>query len=223
MRELKKGEIKQILVNQAEETIPDFDLLTYRNNCYTFQRQKNIGDIVVYELFHIIFSLKDRHFSCSVASRLSKALINNSSYNTGIINPHKDLIVQKKGTGAINISDAYYYHDGNFETIIIVVKEIFEDFKKYGISFLNNQIGRLLHNQIISVGLAYIKSLYINQETVLDKVVLEKLQQELKERLFAVEGQTRDDRKEIVRTARELMDLYLEKQGPTVQTITFQK
>lgn len=210
MRDLKRGEIKQILIDQARESIPEFTFLVYKNNCYTFQRVRAIGEINVYEFFHIIFSLKDGYFSCSVASRLNKTLLNDKSYNTGMINPHKDLIVLKKGTGVINLSEAYYYSDGKFETTIIVVKEIFEDFKKYGLDFFHKQIDRLSHNEIIKAGLSYLKFLAKLQTKLTDRGIHEKIQLELKEQLFAIEGQTRDDRKEIVRAARELINLYLD-------------
>lgn len=133
-----------------------------------------------------------------------------------MINPHTDLIVLKKGTGALDLSEAYYYHDGKFETIMIVVREIFKDFRKYGLDLLNKQLNRLLHNQIIKDGLSYLRSIPNPQIKVADNTLREKLQLELKGLLFAIEGQTREDRKEIVRTARELIDLYWDNQKSKV-------
>ncbi|MEN0053658.1 MAG: hypothetical protein AAGC65_08310 [Mucilaginibacter sp.] len=210
MRDLKRGEIKQILSDGVAEFIPEFTFLVYKKHCYTYQRERHIGDVIVHELFHINFSLSNRNLSCSVASRLNKALINDNSYNGGMINPHVDLISLKKGTGAINILEAYYFHDGKFETTAMVVEEMFKDLKNYGLDFFNKQFDRLLHNQIIQVGLSHIKSIPKLHIKSADDSFSEKLQLELKERLFDIKGQSREDRKEIVRTARELINLYFE-------------
>ena len=46
--ELKRGEIKDILIKTAKEMLPDFDFLTYKNSCYTFQRLRKTNDLTVY-------------------------------------------------------------------------------------------------------------------------------------------------------------------------------
>lgn len=52
--ELKKGEIKQILIQTASELLPDFEFLAYKNGCYSFQRLREVNNLTVYELLHII-------------------------------------------------------------------------------------------------------------------------------------------------------------------------
>ena len=52
---LKKGETKQILIQTANENLPDFEFLAYKNGCYTFQRLSQANKLTVYETLHIIF------------------------------------------------------------------------------------------------------------------------------------------------------------------------
>ena len=96
--ELKKGEIKDILIWTATQISPDFSFLSYNKNCYTFQRLRKANGLNVYESLHIIFTLKDRNFGCSVASRLNPIYIHANSYNTGLVNPHTDLKVLRYDT-----------------------------------------------------------------------------------------------------------------------------
>ncbi|OOQ58993.1 hypothetical protein [Mucilaginibacter pedocola] len=209
MRPLKRGEIKQILIDTAAELTPEFSFVTYKNSCYFFERLRRVEDVPVHEFFQIVFSLKDGCFCCSVASRLNVELMADSSYNTGLLNPHLDLIVLKKGTGALPLSEAYYYHDGNIETVLIAVEQIFYDFKHHGISFLDNQFQKLQQNHIIKTSLHFLRSRENNRARVGNVAVREELEKELKEKLYAVPGQTREDRKKINRTTRELIELYL--------------
>ena len=58
--ELKKGEIKQILIQTASEVLPDFEFLAYKNSCYSFQRLRKVNNLTVHEILHIIFTLKDK-------------------------------------------------------------------------------------------------------------------------------------------------------------------
>ena len=91
--ELKKGDIKQILIQTAGEVLPDFEFLAYKNSCYLFQRLRQVNNLTVYEVLHIIFTLKDKNFACSIASRLNPEYIFSNQYNIGLLNPHKDLKV----------------------------------------------------------------------------------------------------------------------------------
>ena len=219
--ELKKGEIKQILIQTANEILPDFEFLAYKNSCYTFQRLRQVNDLKVYETLHIILALKDRNFACSIASRLNPEYIFVNHYNTGLINPHKDLKVLRHNTGALNIQDAYYFHNGQVETTTKTVKEIFGDFKKYGLPFLDKQLERLKTNAIIKSGIDYINSLQTDQEN-LKKEITEELNKgglllsslkhpiylELKERLQSISGKSKEDRQLIPKAAHELLEIY---------------
>jgi hypothetical protein len=91
--DLKKGEIKEILIKTASEILPDFEFLVYKNGCYTFQRLRQLNKLTVYEVVHVIFTLKDKNFACSIASRLNPEYIFSNQYNIGLLNPHKDLKV----------------------------------------------------------------------------------------------------------------------------------
>lgn len=219
--ELKKGEIKQFLIQTANEILPDFEFLAYKNGCYTFQRLGQIDKMTVYETLHIIFSLKDRNFACSVASRLNPEYIFSNQYNVGLINPHKDLKVLRYKSGALNIQDSYYFHNGQVETTTKTVNEIFGDFKKYGLPFLDKQLEKLKSNSIIKCGFVYIDNLQTGKEK-LKKEITEELNKgglllssinhpiyiDLKEKMQNVSGQSIEDRQKITKSALEILELY---------------
>ena len=219
--ELKKGEIKQILIQIANEILPDFDFLTYKNSCYIFQRIRQVNDLTIYETLHIIFTLKDKNFACSIASRLNPKYIFSNQYNIGLINPHKDLKVLKHKSGALNIQDAYYFHNGQIETTTKTVKEIFHDFKKYGLPFLDKQFKNLKSSTIIKFGFEYIDNLQTDKEN-LKREITDELNRgdlllssikhpiylNLKDKLQSINGLSKDDRQKIPKTASELLELF---------------
>lgn len=219
--ELKKGEIKQILIQAASEILPDFEFLAYKNSCYTFQRQKQLNNLTVYELLHVIFTLKDKNFACSIASVINPEYIFSNHYNTGLLNPHMDLKVLRHNSGALNIQDAYYFHNGQVDTTTSIVKEIFADYKKYGLPFLDKQLERLNSNAIVKCGLDYIDRLKIDKEKLKIEITEElnkggliissikhPIYIDLKEKLQSVSGQSKDDRQKIPKSAHELLEQY---------------
>lgn len=219
--ELKKGEIKQLLIQTIIEILPDFEFLAYKNGCYTFQRLRQVNNLTVYEILYIIFSLKDKNFACSIASILNPEYIFSNHYNTGFINPHIDLKVLKHNSSALNIQDAYYFHNGQVETTKGIVKEIFGDYKKYGLPFLDNQLERLRSNAIVKLGLDYIDNLQTDKQKLKSEITEElnksgfslsnckhTIYIDLKEKLQSVSGQTREDRQKIPKTAHELLEIY---------------
>lgn len=219
--ELKKGEIKQILIQTASEFLPDFEFLAYKNNCYIFQRLRKVNDCTVYEILHIIFTLKDRNFACSVASRLNPEYIFSNQYNIGLLNPHKDLKVLRHNSGALNIEDAYYFHNGQVETTTKNLKEIFGDFREYGLPFLDKQVERLKSNSIIKCGFDYIDDLQTDKQKLKTEITEElnkgglllssikhPIYIDLKEKLQSVSGQSKHDRQIIPKTAHELLEIY---------------
>jgi hypothetical protein len=171
--ELKKGDIKQILIQTVNEVLPDFDFLSYKNSCYFFQRISKAGNLTVYKILHLYFTLKDRNFACSIASRINSEYIFSSQYNIGLLNPHKNLKVLKHNSGALNIKDAYYFHNGQGETTTKCVKEIFLDYKKYGLPFLARQLENLKSNKIIKRGLDYIDNLQTDKEKLKNEITEE--------------------------------------------------
>lgn len=219
--ELKKGEIKQILIQTASEVLPDFEFLAYKNSCYTFQRLRQVNNLTVHEMLHIIFSLKDKNFACSISSILNPVYIFSNHYNTGLLNPHKDLKVLRHNLGALNIEDAYYFHNGQVETTTKTVKEIFGDFKIYGLPFIDRQVERLKSNLIIKRGFDYIDDLQIDTQKLKTEITEElnksglllssikhPIYIDLKEKLQAVSGQSKEDRQLIPKTAHELLEIY---------------
>jgi len=219
--ELKKGEIKQILIQTASEVLPDFEFLAYKNSCYSFQRLRQVNNLTVYENLNIIFTLKDKNFACSIASRLNPKYIFSNEYNIGLLNPHQDLKVLRHNSGALNIQDAYYFHNGRVETTTKSVKEIFGNYKKYGLPFLDKQLEKLKSNSIIKCGFDYINNLIIDKEKLKNEVTEElnkgglllssvkhPVYLDLKEKLQSVSVQSKEDRQLIPKTAHELLELY---------------
>lgn len=219
--ELKKGEIKQILIQTANEILPDFDFLTYKNSCYIFQRIRQVNGLNVYETLHIIFTLKDKNFACSIASRLNPEYIFSNQYNIGLLNPHTDLKVLRHNSGVLKIEDAYYFHNGQVETSTKTVKEIFADFKKYGIPFLDQQFKNLKSNALIKYGLEYLDNLQTNKENLKREItddlnkgslllssIKHPIYLDLKDKLQSISGQSKDDRLKIPKTTSELLELY---------------
>jgi hypothetical protein len=219
--ELKKGEIKKILIQTASETLPDFEFLVYQNSRYTFQRLRQLNTLTIYEVLHIIFTLKDKNFACSIGSRLNPEYILSNQYNIGLINPHKDLKVLRHKSGALNIQDAYYFRNGQVGMTTNVVKEIFGDYRRYGIPFLDKQLDKLKSHSIIKCGFDYIDNLQSDKENLkremadeLNKggLLLSSIKNpiyiDLKEKLESISGQNKDDRQSIPKTAHELLELY---------------
>lgn len=218
--ELKKGEINKILTQTASEILPDFEFLAYKNGCYTFQRLRQLNNLTVYELLHVKFKLKDRTFACSIASIINPEYVFSNQYNNGLLNPHRDLKVLKHNSETLNIQDAYYFHNGQVDTTRIV-KEIFEDYKKYGLSFLDKQLENLKTNSIVKCGFDYIDNLKVDKEK-LKVEITEELNKggllissikhpiyiDLKEKLQSITGQSKDDRQQIPKTAHELLERY---------------
>jgi hypothetical protein len=219
--ELKKGEIKQILIQTAREFMPDFEFLAYKNSCYSFQRKIQVNNLTVYEILQVIFTHKDKYFACSIASRINPEYIFLNQSNIGLLNPSQDLKVLRRDTGVLNIQDAFYFHNGQVETTTKTVKEIFSDFKKYGLPFIDKQVERLKSNSIIKHGFDYIDDLKTDKQKLKTEITEElnkggsllssikhPIYIDLKEKLQSVSGQTKGDRQLIPKTAHELLEIY---------------
>ena len=219
--ELKKGEIKQILIQIANELMPDFEFIAYKSSCYSFQRLRKTGSLTIYETLHILFTLKDRNFACSIASSLNPEYIFANPYNNGLINPHIDLKVLRHKKGALKITDAYYFHNGQVRTTSATVREIFQDYNKYGLPFLDKQFERYQTNEIIKKGLNFIDNLNLDKEVLRKEIEYEinegklrlpsikhPIYLALKEKLLDLNGQSKEDRQQIPKTAYELLEIY---------------
>lgn len=222
--ELKNGQVKQILISEFGRELPQFDFLEYRNGSYTFENVQVINGQKVYEHLHIKFALKDKVFSCSVASKINKNYLRSNSYNSGLINGHADLIVLKKGTGVIPVEEAYYYHNGQEKTTTKIIEQIVEDFKVFGLSYLRKQINQFENSDLLKVGFSFIEKLEIDKSELnyeLEKDLISgghlissiknKTYLKLKSELQSVVGVDRDTRKKIPLLTYELLELYANK------------
>jgi hypothetical protein len=223
-RELKKGEIKSILIDNFSERINDFEFMLYKNGTYYFERIRKYNGYDIYETFHVIFALKDKNFACSVSSNFSPSNRYDKNYQTGILTRNIDLIVLKKDTGIIPINEAYYFHNGRIETTTKVVKSIVSDFKEYGIPFLNNRFDSFATNEILNFGLDYIEKLTVDKESL--KLQIEKARSEadwivsrikhdlyidLKQKLQNIPNQDKELRQKIPGFAYSLLEFYWER------------
>lgn len=219
--ELKRGQVKQILISEFERELPEFNFLEYRNGCYIFENIRTINGRNVYEHLHIIFALKDRNFCCSVASRINKSYMTSNSYNTGLINRHIDLIVLKKGTGIIPVEEAYYFHNGQVQTTTDIVKQIAKDFNKFGKSFLQKQAKQFEKSDLLKTGFSFIENLEIDKSELKEQMekdlnsgghLISSIKNDtylkLKSELQNVKGTDRDTRKNIPKLTYELLDFY---------------
>ena len=219
--DLKKGQVKQILISEFGRELPEFEFLEYRNGCYTFENVQVINGRNVYEHLHIIFALKNRNFSCSVASKINKNYLRSNSYNTGLINVHIDLIVLKKGTGVIPVEEAYYFHNGRVKTTTKVIEQVVNDFKKYGKSFLQKQANQFEKSDLLKAGFSFIEKLEIDKSELNDELekdlisgghsissIKNETYLKLKSELQSVVGVDRDTRKKIPKLTYELLEFY---------------
>ena len=217
--ELKRGQMKQILISEFERGLPEFDFLEYRNGCCTFQNTRIINGRNINEYLHVIFALKDRNFSCSVASRINKNYLNSNSYNSGLINPHIDLLVLKKGTGIIPAEEAYYFHNGRVKTTTEIIELIVNDFKEFGKSFLQKQAKQFENNDLLKTGFDFIENLEIDKSILNEELgkdinsaglLTSNTYLKLKSELQSVKGIDRETRKNIPRLTYELLEFYCE-------------
>ncbi len=218
--ELKKGEIKAILINNFQRHLPEFKFTNYKSSKYNFQRIRKHKEFTVWETMHVLFSLGDKNSSCSVSTRLNKDYVSSKSYDIGLINPHVDLITLKKGTGVVGIEEAYYFHNGKIQSTTELVEQIYKDFFDYGVPFLDKQYDRLKTNQIINEGLDYIQQLQVDRQTLKLEINNELKQVgyvasrlthpiyvNLKQTLQSIPNQTREDRQNIPGVTYDLLDL----------------
>ena len=220
-RELKKGEMKNILIDNFANILPDFKFLAYKSKSYVFQRLRIINNFTVYETCSVLFSLKSKCFDCSIASRLDKSLIFSNSYNLGLINPHDSLLFLKAGKNSLPLHEAYYFHNGLVETTTKIVKQILGDFEKIGLPFLERQAKNLEQDDIILFGLDYISNLKVDKSKLKEEIEVIYAQNEhvmsainhsiyldLKKKLQSFEERNAEDKKEIPKLTFELLQLY---------------
>lgn len=218
--ELKKGEIKGILIDSFKRHLPEFEFGNYKSSEYNFQRTRNHRGFTIWEALHVMFSLGNKNFACSVSSRINKTYRSSKSYNVGLINPHVDLVTLKEGTGVVAIEEAYYFHNGKLSTTAKVVEQICNDFVAYGVPFLDKQYSCLRSNSIVKAGLDYIQQLQIDGRKLQSEINNELKQcgyvasrlthpvyRNLKETLQSIGNQTREDRQKIPGLACELLEL----------------
>ncbi|MBT1698882.1 hypothetical protein KK083_18455 [Fulvivirgaceae bacterium PWU4] len=217
--------MKELLVNCFKVHLPDFDFVLYKNSTYYFQRVRHSGSWQVFETLNIIFGLKDKMFSCSVASTVNKAYLFTSTYNKGFLVNHADLLVIKTGSGASNIEDSYYWHNGKIRTVEKVIDQIASDIKNHGLTYLDQKLKMLGTNVLLQHGLAFIQELTLEKQKLKKEIeadrknaeyLLSRMKHpiliELSSRLRNIPGQTREDRTEITGLTLELVEYYYERQ-----------
>ena len=133
-----------------------------------------------------------------------------------IINKHIDLIVLKKGTGAIPIEEAYYFHNGKVKTTTGIIKQITKDFKRFGKSFLEKRAREFEKSDLLKVGFDFIDHLKIDKsgfkEELESDLLISRFKNEtytkLKKELQKVKGVDKGTRKKIPKLTYELLEFY---------------
>jgi hypothetical protein len=223
-RELKKGEIKSLMVNSFKIILPDFEFTTYKNSTYYFQRTRTVQGHEIYESLNVIFGLKDKMFSCSAASVFTKSDLYNSTYNNGFLTGHADLLVIKTGSGASKIEDSYYWHNGKIVTVNKVVNQIANDFKEFGLKYLEKRIKKIETSNLVRQGLSFIQTLAVDKEELKKQIESERKQTEfvlsrikhplfiqLRDMLQNGPDQSKEDRENILGLTFELLEFYYDK------------
>lgn len=219
--ELKRGEIKGMMIRVAREKLPDFDYLTYKNSSYYFQRIRTAAGLNVSEIISIFFSLKEGIMDCSIGSFLNKQYIFEQSYSPSLINANASIIPYKYNTCSLPWEKACYFHNGRVRTTGKVVEEIFTDCRKYALKVFDKRIELLQESPLIAKGLEYIFRLEIDKDA-LKKALEDELKQsdyiisrlhhpiymELKGMLQGIKGMDRETRKNIPMLAYDLLELY---------------
>ena len=223
-RDLKKGEVKTLLVNSFKTILPGFEFITYKNSTYYFQRTRIFQGHQVYETLNIIFGLKDKMFSCSVASIFNKSYLYTATYNNSFLTGHADLLVIKSGSGASKIEDSYYWHNGKIATVDKVINEIARDFRDFGVNYLDIRLNKIETSDLVREGLKFIQTLTVDKTELKKEIETERKQAEyvvsrikhplfiqLRDMLQNIPSQSREDRQKISGLTFELLELYYEK------------
>jgi hypothetical protein len=218
---LPPGAVKDMLIAAAGEYLPGFSYLAYQDGTYFFQRTRNAAGQSLHELLHLTCSLDDGYFVCSVASRLNPAYRFSTVMNRGIVNPHQDLKVLRHGTDNPPQRDAYYRHSGRMAGTAATVRDIFADYRRYGVPFLDQQWNTVQHHPLLRAGFDYLDGLRIDRAALQAELVQaigpgelkpDRLQhplyQELRETLRQLSGLSRAHRALIPLTAYELLQWY---------------
>ncbi len=218
---LQPGAVKDMLIAAAGEYLPGFSYLAYRNDTHFFQRTRNAGGQSLYELLHLTCSLDEGHFVCSVASRLNPASRFSTALNRGVVNPHQDLKVLRHGTDSPPRRDAFYRHSGRMAGTAATVRDIFADYRRYGLPFLDQQWTTVQDHSLLRAGFDYLSGLRVDRaalHTELAKALgasqenPERIQhpvyQELRELMRQLSGLSRTHRALIPLTAYELLQWH---------------
>lgn len=223
---LQPGAVKAMLVAAAGEYLPGFSFQDFRNDTYFFQRIRNAGGHRVYEMLQLAFTLDNGHFACSVASRLNPSLRYTTAYNKGIVNPHQNLKVLRHGADNLSQKEARYWHSGRIAGTAAIVRDIFADYRRYGVPFLDQQWNNVQQHPLLQAGFDYLSGQVLDRtalKTELEAELnnrggqLEQLQHpvylELRDRLKQLSGMPRADRQLIPLMAGELLFWYGEEGG----------
>lgn len=218
---LPPGVVKDMLIAAAGEYLPGFSYLTYREETYFFQRMRNAAGQSLHELLHLTCSLDDGYFVCSVASRLNPASRFATDKNRGIVNPHQDLKVLRHGTESLSQRDAYYRHSGRMAGTAATVRDIFADYRRYGLPFLDQQWTTVQDHPLLRAGFDYLSGLRTDRAALQEELaqalgsgevrperIQHPLYQELRETMRQLSGLSRAHRALIPLTAYELLQWY---------------
>ncbi|MBK7932270.1 MAG: hypothetical protein IPK01_01985 [Acidobacteria bacterium] len=220
-RELKKGELKGILVECFTDRVQELSYVGFEKGAYRFRRTAENEGFKVWQTVELMHSFSGRNISCSVSSCLNLNYLYSNQYNSGLLNPRQPLIGLKKRTPGIPLEEAYYFHNGRISTTTDRVKQICDDVTKFGLPFFERHLHYVRSSPLLNTGFDFVRKLEIDKTTLQEEMVSNLKERryrisgienpvylELKRLLQSVSGQEREVRKQISKLAYELLELY---------------
>ena len=220
---IKRGEIKLFITEEFNKNLSDFELYESKKQIYFFVRKRTYKSFILNEVFSIYYSSRnDTGIDCGIATVFNENYISNSQFNTSKLNTNiVSPLNLKRQKEDLPKEESYYFHNGEIQSIKKMIVEIVNDFKIFGLKYLDEKFEKLKEDEILNNGLEFISNLKIDKE-LLKTEILEDLKKgenvvsrmknktfiELKEKLQKIPNQLRENKQLIPKLSFELLELY---------------
>jgi hypothetical protein len=220
---VKRGEIKQFIIEEFNKHLNDFELYENKKQVYFFIRKRVYKTFILNEVFSIYYSSRnDTGIDCGIATVFNENYITNSQYNTAQLNTHIfSPLNLKKEKKDLPKEEGYYFHNGETESIKKMITNIVNDFKKFGLKYLDEKFQTLKEDEILNNGLEFINCLKVDKELLKNEIIEDLIKAEnvvsrmknktfleLKETLQKIPNQLRENKQMIPKLSFELLELY---------------
>ena len=220
---IKRGEIKKFIIDEFNKHLSEFELYESKKQIYFFVRKKIYKTFVLNETFSIYYSSRnDTGIDCGIATVFNENYITNNQYNSAQLNHHIFSPLNLKNNKIdLPKEESYYFHNGEIDSIKKMIIEIVNDFKKFGLKYLDEKFEKLKEDEILNNGFDFINHLNINKELLKTEInedlrkagyVITRMKNktfiELKEMLQKIPNQLRENKQMIPQLSFELLELY---------------